>query len=43
MSKGMKIGSLDDGGSTTLHWACYSSAEAAVSALIAWGVELDVQ
>lgn len=39
----MKIGSTDDTGSTPLHWACYSAAEAAVSALIAWGAELDVQ
>lgn len=43
MGKGMKIGGTDSGGSTCLHWACYSAAENAVSALIAWGAELDCQ
>ncbi len=39
----MKIGSTDASGSTALHWACYSASENAVSALIAWGAELDCQ
>lgn len=39
----MKIGGTDAGGSTPLHWACYSAAENAVSALIAWKAELDAQ
>lgn len=43
MGKGMKIGATDAGGSTPLHWACYSAAENAVAALIAWGAELDAQ
>ena len=43
MGKGMKIGSTDFGGSTPLHWACYSGSERAVSALLAWGAEIDCQ
>jgi ankyrin repeat protein len=43
MGKGMKIGSTDFGGSTPLHWACYSGAERAVAALLAWGAEIDCQ
>lgn len=39
----MRIGSIDAGGSTALHWACYSASEKAVPALIAWGAEMDGQ
>lgn len=41
MSKGIKLGSPDARGNTALHWAAYAGMDHAVSALIAWGAELD--
>ena len=43
MNKGFKISMKDFKGSTALHWACYSGQENAVSALLSWDAEIDLQ
>ena len=43
LTKGVDINAQDKRGSTPLHWACYSTSEIALSYLLAWNPELNVQ
>ena len=41
--KGVDINQQDNRGSTPLHWACYSNSEIALSYLLAWSPDLNIQ
>lgn len=43
MKLGLNINALDKRGSSPLHWACYSQSEIALSYLLAWKPELNLQ
>ena len=38
---GLDINSVDNRGSTALHWACFRQSEIALAYLLAWGPDLD--
>ena len=40
---GLNLNSVDNRGSTPLHWACYSLSEVSLTYLLAWNLDVNVQ
>lgn len=40
---GLSLNSVDNRGSTPLHWACYSLSEVSLTYLLAWNMDVNVQ